>query len=1303
MPGLTSIYQLPVDTLLNEAAPIEIHNFEALSELLFPAMKAPSIVESASSTDTPASSTDLPPISSADVSTSGSDLPTIRPLQKRSQKHLSQLSSESTRLFQDLNQFQLNTERMQSLTAATLANIIYQVSLLEAYDKQDEENKKIPLPQLQRQQAMLIQLLPDLLVVANLMEDLGNSLASIAPKHRASFRIAHLQAYYDKLKFPQAVAFCVNYLRYINKQITAHGADIDEEISMSINNILNDSHRYLTITYFTTLTQELTKNYLVNYWYDEHQLSTDISSLLANRIRSFLLTEHNQEALDKLKTDLENVNKLLSRRSAPISDAFDIFFCGLLQSTEESFDKEPQLKTLQNFVEAMLKAYHPAFRTMGLYQPLDYALITLIHMRNISTKTLTFTYFSKGHMLDDLYFILAHRFNAPNFSSETKQILLLLCLLYSNHLPSQAGAIQKDKIIYSNKSESKSLTIFKLMDGFVSNYLLLNIMPNATKNDEVNQLKLILAIKQEAYSFFAANRALSKEIENITAQIDAATPGFFVQFLSGDETSHAKDQQPPKVDLNLIKSMIHQYISSLGASYGKRAHENVELYARHILQTMLKATLASIAKLADRSCLDAIGKGLNTHLAPGNATAFFEPLELSHQYIPVDTPSPVVSSSSDPSPSISTRLIVTRKPTKTASQSHGYLPAGSEVKIKTEKMLDEAWILRYQHFTDALGKSLSHLTIACGNEALLDSLLEKGHVHEFDREGNSLLHLAAYYNQHKLIRLICQYDPTLLNRLNERYQSPLHIACMNGLEENIRILIDMGAVWHLDDDLGHTPIHYLLETERGNEIWQSIYPDIAVVKDNIANARAQLPGHLDIIGTTTSQPSPLLPLPKAKFPSASMSSVVRTGASTSPIFIPESEAIKAQKQQIKAWENSFVQSLNNNRTEDSIRLIKAMITEYESIKHRDVYQKYYLPMLARVISLLSVNDEQFSEILWLAVLVNHPHAISLLVKHEGFANRQISHTGEEKPQAFIFWLLRDKAYFALLQTLLAQYNSHLLNCHDSMGLTPLQFAIQHSCDISYIQLLLGHVDINAYGFTPKSSAFSLLGEDTAFGFQSSRMTEQSFVNVSRSFPASSISIPESSISMRPAFFDMASPVIETSQVIAPSEQTPLSLAITKERWDVVQLLLEQKNIDITAKNTDGQTAIHVFLAISPKWIKDNPSKFMATLSKLWQEITSDCVSTLVDAKGNNLLHSLIICLASLRQEGVKEQAILSVTKKINSLSISEKALILLSQENHNNQTPYQLFEALGLIKDYAELAANLRVTHTSASRLSRGR
>ncbi|KAI8346754.1 ankyrin repeat-containing domain protein [Blakeslea trispora] len=104
-------------------------------------------------------------------------------------------------------------------------------------------------------------------------------------------------------------------------------------------------------------------------------------------------------------------------------------------------------------------------------------------------------------------------------------------------------------------------------------------------------------------------------------------------------------------------------------------------------------------------------------------------------------------------------------------------------------------------------------------------------VHVTNKEGYSLLYLAAYNKNLEALRILLLQPNMDVNKLNgPHHEIALHAACSKGLYDGVELLVENGSELNMKDSLGHTPltnaifsgslacIELLLANERGVDL-----------------------------------------------------------------------------------------------------------------------------------------------------------------------------------------------------------------------------------------------------------------------------------------------------------------------------------------------------------------------------------------------------------------------------------------------------------------------------------------------------
>ena len=90
----------------------------------------------------------------------------------------------------------------------------------------------------------------------------------------------------------------------------------------------------------------------------------------------------------------------------------------------------------------------------------------------------------------------------------------------------------------------------------------------------------------------------------------------------------------------------------------------------------------------------------------------------------------------------------------------------------------------------------------------LEKMINAGlNVNLCDHKGNTLLMLASYNNQEKILQLLISKNAKV-DQKNDRGQTPLAGVCFKGYLNIVKILIKAGADKNVDNGLGLTPIKF---------------------------------------------------------------------------------------------------------------------------------------------------------------------------------------------------------------------------------------------------------------------------------------------------------------------------------------------------------------------------------------------------------------------------------------------------------------------------------------------------------------
>lgn len=129
--------------------------------------------------------------------------------------------------------------------------------------------------------------------------------------------------------------------------------------------------------------------------------------------------------------------------------------------------------------------------------------------------------------------------------------------------------------------------------------------------------------------------------------------------------------------------------------------------------------------------------------------------------------------------------------------------------------------------------------------ALLHVIIDNFHLYDFniattDELGNSLLHIAVYNNNLRLIRKAIELGANV-NLLNDERRTPLHIAAGKGHAEAVEILLRNNAIQNIVDCKGEMPIFRALRKERLKAV-ESFIANFGNVK--LVNANSETLLHL---------------------------------------------------------------------------------------------------------------------------------------------------------------------------------------------------------------------------------------------------------------------------------------------------------------------------------------------------------------------------------------------------------------------------------------------------------------------------
>ena len=110
---------------------------------------------------------------------------------------------------------------------------------------------------------------------------------------------------------------------------------------------------------------------------------------------------------------------------------------------------------------------------------------------------------------------------------------------------------------------------------------------------------------------------------------------------------------------------------------------------------------------------------------------------------------------------------------------------------------------------DKFGKTPAHLVIQKGYEKLARLFLERSHPLNYPRDAKmTLMQVAAAYGRDEIVKLLAHRGCNI-NERNNIGETPLHLATKNDKLGAMRALIKLGAdICPRIDRVGHTPMHY---------------------------------------------------------------------------------------------------------------------------------------------------------------------------------------------------------------------------------------------------------------------------------------------------------------------------------------------------------------------------------------------------------------------------------------------------------------------------------------------------------------
>ncbi|XP_077979485.1 85/88 kDa calcium-independent phospholipase A2-like isoform X2 [Glandiceps talaboti] len=133
-----------------------------------------------------------------------------------------------------------------------------------------------------------------------------------------------------------------------------------------------------------------------------------------------------------------------------------------------------------------------------------------------------------------------------------------------------------------------------------------------------------------------------------------------------------------------------------------------------------------------------------------------------------------------------------------------------------------------------------HVACMMGNVECMKELLDWGaRIDAQDSNGDSVFHYAARNDHHRYIEILAKRDAKMINNQNHISETPLHVACKENKEKNVRILLQYGADVDIISRHGY-PIHYAMKASSTEcvEVMLEVYPQLANRKDALYGGTA---------------------------------------------------------------------------------------------------------------------------------------------------------------------------------------------------------------------------------------------------------------------------------------------------------------------------------------------------------------------------------------------------------------------------------------------------------------------------------